>query len=47
MNMTANNVICICHHPTPAGNMIIGSYGDHLCLCDWEMEEEEIVLTIG
>ena len=36
MNMTANNVICICHHPTPAGNMIIGSYGDQLCLCDWE-----------
>ncbi|MCM1450581.1 MAG: methylated-DNA--[protein]-cysteine S-methyltransferase [Clostridiales bacterium] len=27
--------IMVTHYQSPVGEMIIGSYGDRLCLCDW------------
>lgn len=33
----AHNEICMCRYATPAGGLILGSYGRRLCLCDWEV----------
>ncbi|MBN1647841.1 MAG: methylated-DNA--[protein]-cysteine S-methyltransferase [Spirochaetales bacterium] len=30
-----NNVILITYFDSPAGELILGSYGERLCLCDW------------
>jgi methylated-DNA-[protein]-cysteine S-methyltransferase len=27
---------------TPAGGMIVGSFGDELCLCDWHIEQRRV-----
>jgi len=29
------NKISIHYHDTPFGELILGSFGEHLCLCDW------------
>ena len=29
------DVVSICYFPTPFGELIMGSYGNKLCLCDW------------
>lgn len=33
------NSIHIHHYPTPAGEIILGSFEDKLCLCDWADEK--------
>ena len=33
------NIIRIQYYQSPCGKLIIGSYGDKLCLCDWLNEE--------
>jgi len=31
-----NNTICIIKYNSPCGVLILGSFGDKLCLCDWQ-----------
>ena len=31
----ATENICICYYLSPAGELVLGSYDDKLCLCDW------------
>lgn len=31
----SNKQILITHYPSPCGDLLLGSYGDQLCLCDW------------
>lgn len=33
------NIIRIQYYQSPCGKLILGSYGDKLCLCDWMNEE--------
>lgn len=42
--MTAYNQIIVGPHKTPAGELLLGSYRDMLCLCDWKFRtrREEI-----
>lgn len=30
-----NRTVILKHYNSPCGKLILGSYGDHLCLCDW------------
>lgn len=32
------NVITICQYNSPCGVLMLGSFGDKLCLCDWQVE---------
>ena len=34
------NIIYIQHYLSPCGELVLGSYGDRLCLCDWRLNEE-------
>lgn len=34
------NVVQIQYYQSPCGELIIGSYGDKLCLCDWQNSEK-------
>ncbi len=34
----SDQTIIIQLYPSPAGELILGSYGDQLCLCDWAKE---------
>ena len=34
----SDQTIIIQLYPSPAGELILGSYGDQLCLCDWTKE---------
>lgn len=36
--MKEKNIITIKRYESPCGILILGSYGDKLCLCDWQME---------
>ena len=29
------NVICIQHYNSPCGTLVLASFADELCLCDW------------
>lgn len=31
--------IIICGYDAPCGRLLLGSYGDRLCLCDWQVEK--------
>ena len=31
--------IIVCRYETPCGRLMLGSYGDRLCLCDWQVEK--------
>ncbi|HIZ32103.1 MAG TPA: methylated-DNA--[protein]-cysteine S-methyltransferase [Candidatus Bacteroides merdigallinarum] len=33
------NTIHIQHYQSPCGELLLGSYGDRLCLCDWTIEK--------
>ncbi len=35
-----DKVIRIQHYQSPCGELILGSFGDRLCLCDWTLDEE-------
>ena len=37
--MHANNVIWIKRYESPCGVLLLGSLGDKLCLCDWQVEK--------
>ncbi len=43
------NKILIRHYQTPVGEMVVGSYNDQLCLCDWlnEKRREKIDRRLG
>lgn len=34
------NTIQIQYYQSPCGELLLGSYGDQLCLCDWRQKEE-------
>lgn len=34
--MNGNDCIIISGYPAPCGELVLGSYGDRLCLCDWQ-----------
>lgn len=36
------DTILISHYHSPAGDMILGSYRDKLCLCDWNIEQRRV-----
>ncbi len=33
------NTICITPYRSPCGELLLGSLGDRLCLCDWQVEK--------
>lgn len=33
------NVICVKRYAAPCGVLLLGSFGDKLCLCDWQVEK--------
>ena len=37
--MKYKNVIKIKHYESPCGELLLGSFGDKLCLCDWQVEK--------
>ena len=38
-DMKARYSIIIKHYESPCGLLILGSFGDKLCLCDWQVEK--------
>lgn len=36
--MKEKNKIIVCQYDSPCGALMLGSYGDSLCLCDWQVE---------
>lgn len=38
-NMQAKNIIKIKRYESPCGTLMLGSFGDRLCLCDWQVEK--------
>lgn len=36
--MENRNGIKVCRYDSPCGTLALGSYGDWLCLCDWQVE---------
>lgn len=36
--MNTKHVILTQHYPSPCGDLILGSYEDRLCLCNWVIE---------
>lgn len=37
--MKKKDIIKIRHYESPCGMLMLGSYGDKLCLCDWQIEQ--------
>ncbi len=37
--MKEKNIIKIRRYESPCGTLMLGSYGDTLCLCDWQVEK--------
>lgn len=37
--MKKKNIIKIRHYESPCGMLMLGSYGEKLCLCDWQIEQ--------
>lgn len=37
--MKEKNIIKIRRYESPCGTLVLGSYGDKLCLCDWQVEK--------
>lgn len=37
--MKEKNIIIIRHYKSPCGMLILGSLGDKLCMCDWQIEK--------
>lgn len=37
--MKKKNIIKIKHYESPCGVLMLGSFGDKLCLCDWQVEK--------
>ena len=37
--MPKKNIIIIKRYESPCGGLLLGSYGDKLCLCDWQVEK--------
>ncbi|MGM9620881.1 MAG: methylated-DNA--[protein]-cysteine S-methyltransferase [Bacteroidaceae bacterium] len=37
--MKGENVIVTCRYDSPCGMLVLGSLGDRLCLCDWQVEK--------
>lgn len=38
MNIRNKNIITIHQYNSPCGELMLGSFGDKLCLCDWQVE---------
>ena len=38
MNIRKKNIITIHQYNSPCGVLMLGSFGDKLCLCDWQVE---------
>lgn len=38
MNNRKKNIITIHQYHSPCGTLMLGSFGDRLCLCDWQVE---------
>lgn len=36
--------IKITHYQSPAGEMLLGTYGDRLCMCDWAIEKRRLTI---
>lgn len=36
--MTDKYIISVQRYPSPCGMLMLGSFGDRLCLCDWQVE---------
>ncbi len=36
--------IKILKYPSPVGDMILGSIGNKLCLCDWDIEKRRAII---
>ena len=39
--MNTEHVILTQHYPSPCGDLILGSYEDRLCLCNWVIEKHQ------
>ena len=39
--------ICIQHYQSPCGDLILGSYGHQLCMCDWVHKERKEIIDTG
>ena len=39
--MNTKHVILTQHYPSPCGDLILGSYEDRLCLCNWVIEKHQ------
>lgn len=37
--MEKQNTITVQHYSSPCGILLLGSFGDKLCLCDWQVEK--------
>lgn len=40
--MDGKNKIIVYPYHSPCGDLMLGSYGDRLCLCDWQVEKHRI-----
>lgn len=38
VNMKEKNIIWVMSYESPCGKLLLGSFGDKLCLCDWQTE---------
>ncbi len=38
VNMKEKNIIRVMSYESPCGKLLLGSFGDKLCLCDWQTE---------
>lgn len=37
--MESKNIIRIKRYEAPCGQLLLGSFGEHLCLCDWQVDK--------
>ena len=44
--MNSSNIIQIQRYHSPCGDLILGSFDDKLCLCDWAVERHRDVVDI-
>ena len=42
--MTVMDRILIQHYQSPCGELILGSFGDKLCMCDWVDEKRRGII---
>ncbi len=42
--MPQESIVCTQRYHSPCGDLILGSFGDRLCLCDWVVEQHRNIV---